>query len=410
MHLRGNDEEKKRARQTTTMKRIPQTPRPDWPEQLERVGFHFHSLDEFNVPRPVDANTFYYWREDVAYEFSAKEVETLYAAACELNQRCLQAVQHVIDRDLFARMAIPEDFAKLVRASWERDEPTLFGRFDMTLDAHGVPKLYEYNADTPTSLIESAIAQWHWKEAVQPRAGQFNSLHEALIERWKALRRHHGNAQLLHFACMFDSQEDICNVEYLMDTALQAGWSVKLVDMQDIGADDHGHFYDADDVPMRLVFKLYPWEWMATSDYRDPLTRSPARWVEPPWKAVLSNKAIQPILWDLFPGHPNLLEASFHEARFSGRPHAKKPVLSREGESVTLTTPRGVGENPGDYGAEGFIYQAYAPAQPFDGQHATLGVWIVDDVPAGLCVREQAGLIARNTSYFVPHYFFRDKP
>ncbi|MCL2344341.1 MAG: glutathionylspermidine synthase family protein [Desulfobulbus sp.] len=387
------------------MKRIPQAPRPDWPQQLESVGFHFHSLDEFNVPRLVDASTFYYWREDAAYEFSAQEVETLYAAAYELNQRCLEAVQHVIDHDLFARMAIPADFAQLVRASWERDEPTLFGRFDLTLDARGVPKLYEYNADTPTSLIESAIAQWYWKEAVQPRADQFNSLHESLIARWKALRQHYRNATLLHFACLFASQEDVGNVEYLMDTALQAGWSVKLVDMADIGADDRGRFYDADDVPMQLVFKLYPWEWMARSDYRDRLLHNPIRWVEPPWKAVLSNKAILPILWDLFAGHPNLLEASFDPARFSGRPHAKKPLLSREGENVSLMTPHGVVENPGEYGDEGFIYQAYAPAPSFDGQHATLGVWIVDDAPAGLCIREQPGLIARNTSYFVPHYF-----
>lgn len=89
-----------------------------------------------------------------------------------------------------------------------------------------------------------------------------------------------------------------------MDTALQAGWSVKLVDLQDIGTDGRGGFYDAEDVPMEVVLKLYPWEWMATSDYRDQLAHSPVRWVEPPWKAVLSKKAILPILWELFTGPP----------------------------------------------------------------------------------------------------------
>ncbi len=141
------------------MQRIPQTPRRNWPRELEKVGFHFHSLDEFNVPREVDDNTFFYWREDAAYAFSKQEVETLYAAAYDLNQRCLEAVQHVVDHDLFARLAIDKDFAQLIRTSWDRDEPTLFGRFDMTLDEHGVPRLYEFNADTPTSLIESAVAQ-----------------------------------------------------------------------------------------------------------------------------------------------------------------------------------------------------------------------------------------------------------
>ncbi|SCB29330.1 glutathionylspermidine synthase family protein [Cupriavidus alkaliphilus] len=388
------------------MQRIPQTPRRNWPRELEKVGFHFHSLDEFNVPREVDDHTFFYWREDAAYAFSKQEVETLYAAAYDLNQRCLEAVQHVIDHDLFARLAIDKDFAQLIRTSWDRDEPTLFGRFDMTLDPHGVPKLYEFNADTPTSLIESAVAQWYWKDAVQPQADQFNSLHDALVARWQWLRNHYRNASLLHLACMFDSQEDICNTEYLMDTALQAGWSVKLVDLQEIGTDGHGNFYDADNVPMEVVFKLYPWEWMATSDYRDQLAHSPVRWVEPPWKAVLSNKAILPILWELFPGHPNLIEASFDPGHFAARPHAKKPFLSREGESVTLVTPEGDRvHNPGEYGEEGFIYQAYEPARRFDGRYTTLGVWIVDDVPSGLCVREESGPIAKNTSFFVPHYF-----
>ena len=153
------------------MKRIAQTPRADWPQQLERIGFHFHSLDEQNLPRQVDRNTFFYWREDVAYEFEAQEIEALYAAALDLNQRCLEAVQHVIDHDLFARLAIAPDFAELIRTSWDRDEPTLFGRFDMTMDALGVPKMYEFNADTPTSLIESSLAPWFWQTSTNSASG-----------------------------------------------------------------------------------------------------------------------------------------------------------------------------------------------------------------------------------------------
>ncbi len=390
------------------MKRTKQIPRADWPSELERIGFHFHSLDEHNQPRKVDRNTFYYWREDAAYMFSEAEIESLYAAALELNSRCLDAVQHVIDHDLFSRMAIKPEFADLIRASWDRDEPTLFGRFDMTVDEHGVPKMYEYNADTPTSIIEASLAQWFWKESIQPRADQFNSLHEALISRWRWIRKHYAKAKVLHFACVFDSQEDICNVEYLMDTAVQAGWSVKLVDIMKIGADATGRFYDADDQLIEVAFKLYPWEWMAQSEYGPNLSLSTVNWVEPPWKAVLSNKAILPVLWELFPGHPNLLEASFDEASFHGRPHAKKPIYSREGESLTLVAPEGRFHNPGDYGDEGFIYQAYCPAQRFGDLYTTLGVWIVDDVPSGLCVREEAGPIAKNTSYFVPHFFPKD--
>lgn len=386
------------------MERIAQIPRNDWPQKLESIGFHFHSLDENDMPREVDRNTFYYWREDVAYRLTMEEAERLYAATLELNHRCLDAVEHVISHNLFDRLSIPPAFARLIRTSWERDDPTLFGRFDMTIGADGQYKMYEYNADTPTSIIEASLAQWFWKEDVQPRADQFNSLHESLVERWKWLRRHYQDVPILHFACLLESQEDVCNVEYLMDTAVQGGWSVKLVDVGDIGVDRQGHFYDLETEHMDLVFKLFPWEWMMRSEYAGALTRDTCRWVEPPWKAVLSNKGILPILWEMFPGHPNLLEASFDSAVFGDRPHARKPLLSREGANVTLVTPEGRFENPGNYGEEGFVYQAYAPAPRFDGRFVTLGAWVVDDAPAGLCIREEVGPIAKNTSFFTPHY------
>jgi glutathionylspermidine synthase len=389
------------------MERIAQAPRADWPARLESIGFHFHSLDEDNIAQPVDQHTFFYWREDIAYRFSEAEVESIYSAALELNRCCLAAVDYVIDHDLFYRLGISSTFAQWIRTSWERDDPTLYGRFDLTLDANGTPKMYEFNADTPTSIIEASLAQWFWKEDVRPADDQFNSLHESLVARWGFLRRHYADRQCLHFACMFDSQEDVCNVEYLMDTAIQAGWAVKLIDMKDIGVDGRGNFVDLEGSTIELMFKLFPWEWMATSAYAKDLFNDRCRWAEPPWKAVLSNKGILPILWEMFPDHPNLLEASFYEAHFSRRPYAKKPLLSREGANVTLVTPDGRIETGGEYGREGFIYQAWSPTPRFGDRFVTLGAWIVDDAPAGLCVREQSGPIATNTSNFVPHYLVR---
>jgi glutathionylspermidine synthase len=387
------------------MQRIAQTPRSDWPKRLESIGFHFHSLDEFDRPAELKPNEFIYWREDVAYRFSNAEIETIYAAAYELNNRCLDAVEHVIRHDLFHRLAISPEQAQLIKRSWDRDDPTLYGRFDLTIDADGVPKMYEYNADTPTSIIEASLAQWFWKDDVHPSLDQFNSLHESLIARWRFIRAHYGEVKLLHFACMLNAQEDVCNVEYLMDTAVQAGWAVKLIDVKDIGNDGRGGFFDLENERIELMFKLFPWEWMIQSAYGGEVSKDLCRWVEPPWKAVLANKGILPVLWDMFPDHPNLLEASFNAERFAGRPHAKKPLYSREGANVSLVTPDGNFDNPGKYGSEGFVYQAYAAAPKFDEWFLTIGAWIVDDVPCGMCLREELGPIAKNTSFFVPHYF-----
>src|SRR6185437_14226074 len=105
-----------------------------------------------------------------------------------------------------------------------------YGRFDLCYDGKGPAKLLEYNADTPTSLFETAVFQWSWLEdaiarQIVPRdADQYNSLHERLIERWKAIAQ---NAQRfgghLHLAAVVDSPEDRGTLAYLEDTAQQAG-------------------------------------------------------------------------------------------------------------------------------------------------------------------------------------------
>ena len=78
-------------------------------------------------------------------------------------------------------------------------------------------------------------------------------------------------------------------------------------------------------------------------------------WIEPIWKMLWSNKAILPILWSLFPGHPNLLEASWHPLVGD---KARKPLLAREGANVALIrNGQTIAEAPGDYGAEGHVYQ-----------------------------------------------------
>jgi len=125
---------------------------------------------------------------------------------------------------------------------------------------------------------------------------------------------------------------------------------------------------------------------------------------EPPWKMLLSNKGLMPILWELFPDHPNLLPAYFTPGKITGN-WVEKPLLSREGANVTLHIDGRTVAADGDYGAEGRIYQAYAPIPRFGDDYVTIGSWIIGDVPAGIGLREDSSPITRNSSRFVPHYF-----
>ena len=57
----------------------------------------------------------------------------------------------------------------------------MYGRFDLAYDGTTPPKLLEYNADTPTSLLEAAVIQWRWQQDMRPERDQFNSIHERLL-------------------------------------------------------------------------------------------------------------------------------------------------------------------------------------------------------------------------------------
>jgi glutathionylspermidine synthase len=400
------------------MKRVACTPRPDWRQRLDARGFGFHSIDEHGVDRSAETDKFLYWREDVAYEFTEAQVEHLYEVSRELHAMSMDLAADLIGRgDLDCLRILPPAAQALVEASWAQRDPHLYGRFDISWNGIGEPKLLEYNADTPTSIIESAVAQWWWKEEVKPGADQFNSLHEALVERLRGIAAATG-VTTLHLACLFDSQEDVGNLEYLLDVALQAGLAGSLVDMGAIAVAADGRFADGDDRPIEACFKLYPWEWMVREPLAPHLGARATRWLEPPWKMVLSNKAMLALLWERHTGHPNLLPAAFTPEPFGSRPHVRKPLLSREGANVSfIEGGQAMLETPGDYGADGFVYQGLAPVAryaapeatsihgPLDAIHAVLGTWIVGDEAVGLCVREDPGPVTKNTAYFVPHYF-----
>ena len=382
------------------MQRIACSERDDWRETSEACGFDFHTIDGER-----------YWDERAYYAFSLDEIEQkIEAPTGEIDAMCLDLVGRAIrNEDYLKRLKIPETFWPLIAESWERDERSLYGRLDLSFDGSGPAKLLEYNADTPTSLFESAVFQWTWLEQAMERriipnaADQYNSIHERLIATWNEL----GRGRHLHLTGTTGSEEDLGTLTYLEDTAIQAGLTTTIIDIEDIGWRDEGGFVDLTGRDIELVFKLYPYEWMFRDAFGVRLKDAPTRWIEPPWKAVLSNKGILPLLWEMFPGHPNLLPAYFEDdprACELGASYVRKPLYSREGANVELVS-NGVpfAEQQGPYGAEGFVRQALAPLQSFSQQFAILGSWLVGHTPCGLSIREDSSPITGNNSRFLPH-------
>jgi glutathionylspermidine synthase len=378
------------------MQRIASAPRPDWQSIVEARGLKWHTGQ---TP---------YWSEDAYYQFTTEQVETIERATAELHARCLEAVQHVIDAKRYDELKIPAHAIPLITKSWEEEPPSVYGRFDLAYDGTSPPKMLEYNADTPTSLLEVSVIQWDWLQTVHPGADQFNSIHEKLVEYWRwisgDLEQNTDLGAMVHFASI-DDIEDGMTAAYLADTAAQAGLQVKLLAMEDIGWDpQRKEFCDREDVAIDTLFKLYPWEWLVHEPFGAHIKPAEIVTIEPAWKMVLSNKGILPILWEMFPDHGNLLPAYFDDPGEMWE-YAKKPLLSREGANVTIHTMKEHVESTGDYGAEGYVFQQLAPIPEIDGKRPIIGSWIIGQEPAGMGIREADGWVTGNTSRFVPHLF-----
>lgn len=377
--------------------------RQDWKRMAEASGFDFHS-----------PGGTVYWDESHCYALTLAEIENgLEGPASELEGMCLDvASRAVIDDAVLTRLGIPEAYWSMIAASWKAREPGFYGRMDFCFDGTGPAKLYEYNADTPTSLYESSVFQWMWLEELRERgalpaaADQFNSLHERLVDAFHGM----GLAGTLHLAATGASTEDMGTIAYLADCAAQAGVATDILPIEEIGLSADGRFTDTNARAIATLFKLYPWEWLLAEDFARHIAGSRCRFIEPAWKALLSNKGLMPLLWDAYRGHPNLLPAYFEgdpRAADLGARHVRKPLYSREGANIEITLPGRIGgprtRSDGPYGAEGHIVQAYQPLPRFQGRRPVCGVWLVGGIAAGLGIREGDDDITTDAARFVPH-------
>ena len=371
------------------MRREVASPRADWRDKVEALGFDFHTID--GEP---------YWREDVCYAFSADEIDTIEDATAELHSMCLEAVDRVVSAGRYRDFGLDDYAASLVERSWRASEAALYGRMDLCFDGVSPPKLFEYNADTPTALFEASVVQWYWLQDARPAADQFNSIHEKLIARWAQVP-HSGK---VHFAACYEQAEDRATCDYLRDTATQAGIDTVAMDIEDVGWSGTD-FIDLDDAPIASLFKLYPWEWLLDERFAPNIAKAGTHWIEPAWKMLLSNKSILALLWEMFPGHPNLLPAAHRRGDLAGQMSSgslvRKPRHGREGEGV-IVLGAGISEPAADAPQ---VYQQFQQLPRFDDRYALVGSWVIGHDPAGIGMREDGDRITRNTSCFVPHYF-----
>jgi glutathionylspermidine synthase len=396
------------------MQRIAMNERPNWKQTAEDQGFSFHSMH--GEP---------YWDETSAYRFTLSQVENdIEDPSTELHDMCRQAAAKIVkSEELMERLCIPQHMWDYVTNSWAKEDPELYGRFDLIYDGTGPAKMIEYNADTPTSLYESSSFQWQWLEEqiasgqLPKDADQFNRTFEALSERFAEIFPQSTN---VHFSSVNgeDLPEDFATVETMAWAAKEGGIIPHYTKLEEIGLTTDGQFADNDSLVMGALFKLYPWEDMLRDDFAKNLPTSGCQFLEPAWKAIVSNKGILPVLWEMFEGHPNLLPSFFSDdiARNTdlvkrsqdsiAKGNVLKPIFSREGASITITENGKVTEAAEDrsYDNHTTIIQAYQPQPVMGGFRPILGSWVVGTTCVGLGIREDQSKITQDLSRFKPHF------
>jgi glutathionylspermidine synthase len=338
----------------------------------------------------------YRWHNDEDGEYilktaliaiTQKEAEAYHNATNELYGMYEKGAEYVIKNNLFEALDIPPTIVPFIKESWENErENHLYGRFDLSggIDGRDI-KLIEFNADTPTLLLETSLIQAMLLNGL-PNAKQFNSVYEAIALKFEKLAESKkGEFTRFLFSCVEDIEEERVTTQFLQEMAESRGLLTRFEYLENLGFDNEEDFW----------FKLYPWE-----DMQNFESNAKTLMLNPAFTLLYQSKGMLAILYELFPNSPLLLKTSFEPIE---EKYVKKRMFGREGANIdivengeTLRATDGIYE---EYKA---VYQEYENfIRDDEGEYYQAGVFYSDGA-CGLGFRR--GLeILDDMSVFVGH-------
>ncbi len=389
-----------------------------------RAGYQARLENEFNYhyhTQGGENGDAVWWNEASRYVISETVVSDFKRTAEDVHKLMIEGVKSIINGREYGLYGIPVWAIKAIEWSFNqyisgKGELPFYGRFDMSWN--GSVNVLEYNATTPTALIEAAALQNDWAGEDNK---QWNGISDAMIARWKHLKKltmkasDDGEYYLHMLGC--DADEDIRTLEYIGELAAEAGIYTKIVLVDNLQYDSVSKcFLDQDGFKIDNMFNLYPPEWMILDDAEsgwgqhlcDAIIGGRIVMVEPIWKVLLS-KGIWAKLWDMYPHYPGLLETHYDRSKLYCSKAVEKPLWGRQSDNVKV-----VQLDQGKVqvlkkdamaftGAEGYIYQEYTTLLNNDGHNAVFGVWMVGDEAVGLGIIEDNNEITSLNCQFVPH-------
>jgi glutathionylspermidine amidase/synthetase len=363
------------------------------------------------------------------YCISETAMREVRRATNELHRMFLHATNFALANDqVLERFNLPSALWPRIRQSWSnRRSEMITGRFDVSVRPDGI-KAYEYNADSASCYMEAGFLHGRWAEAFGCKDGRDPAarLLEYLIEAW----RDRSIDGLLHIMLDHDLEESY-HAQFMHKAIEAAGIRCKIVHgVEDLQWGKDGQVLDADGEPILWVWKTWAWETAldeirhdleddeenlrlhrtidrATQPPRlvDVLLREEVMVFEPLWTLVTSNKAILPIVKQMFPSSRFLLNTAFEltdDLRAKG--YAAKPIVGRCGSNIALVNRS---ENimvatDGQFDDRDTIYQELFRLPQVDGRNAQIQSYSVDGSFAGAGIRVDRSLIITTNSDLLP--------
>ena len=314
----------------------------DWMDGLEYglAGIHYITQE---------------FRQEIA--FATEALGTIYA-------KTVFAVQSA-DEALLMELGIPKEVLPTIRVLVEPEMVTVIGRFDFVQTTAGL-KMIEFNADTPTSIVEAFFANakaCNYFKAIDPNEGTEEHIREAFGRIVKTYKDQGYATNSIVFSALDWHDEDRDTVKYLLD---QSGLIAQFVGLKDLRVSNDRLCALIEDqlIPIDVWYRLHALEKLAedsdeTDEYPtgahvlDLVARGKLAIINPPSAFVAQTKALQSLIWNLHEKGEfytqqehqiigKYMLPTYMENQFLNKvPYVTKPIFGREGGAVSLFEANG---------------------------------------------------------------------
>jgi len=356
---------------------------------FEQMGFSWHT----DSTRP-------YVVRDKMLALTHTEVDAYVNATSELYRMYEAGAEYVIENNLFDALDIPKNLIESIKESFEKERDNhLYGRFDLSGGIDNRPiKLIEFNADTPTLLVESTLIQWMMlQKSGLKECAQFNAIYEGIQKKFIAIASSKkGSFSKFLFSSISGVDEEIETVKLLQNMAKDAGLLTHFTYLEEMAFSEDA-VLDEEERAYEFWFKLFPWEEMLA--FEGGLETS---LLNPAFTLLYQSKGMLAILSQLFPDSPYLLESSFEPLQ--EKKYVKKTMFGREGANIDIVANgETLKSTEGAYGEYKVVYQEYVDfVRDGDGEYYQAGVFYSGE-PCGIGFRRGAEILD-NMSQFIGHY------